>query len=375
MLRKTLDWLERKVVGNLSRLPALNYAFFKFENFIRSGTDLNCDKKIAEHQLIAEKWYSKRHFILTMQLSLSGALSLVLGFFTGNISLYPLLFSEALSITIVLVGVLLIFLLFIFTSFTLNYYRKKYIISILVDNLISIISYLYMLTESESKNITIDNAEEVKIRVKNLREYIEKNIPYKRRKPPSLSPDICDLSTKRKALSQIEDAAKYIEYYIPRHLRSGDIATDDWFKDSMKCAAASLREKKKWILTPMEDTYDNLIIIMISTLVIIVNGNWHALERLEPEKLTRPSHTRLLLFFLLRFAKMSLIAVFPLLFLIIFQQTPFAVTGAIRDYAFIATLLWFGFTILISFDSSIGTKISFLKDLKSLLPSDNIGPK
>ncbi len=324
MLRKTLDWLERKVVGNLSRLPALNYAFFKFENFIRSGTDLNCDKKIAEHQLIAEKWYSKRHFILTMQLSLSGALSLVLGFFTGNISLYPLLFSEALSITIVLVGVLLIFLLFIFTSFTLNYYRKKYIISILVDNLISIISYLYMLTESESKNITIDNAEEVKIRVKNLREYIEKNIPYKRRKPPSLSPDICDLSTKRKALSQIEDAAKYIEYYIPRHLRSGDIATDDWFKDS---------------------------------------------------KLTRPSHTRLLLFFLLRFAKMSLIAVFPLLFLIIFQQTPFAVTGAIRDYAFIATLLWFGFTILISFDSSIGTKISFLKDLKSLLPSDNIGPK
>jgi len=98
---------------------------------------------------------------------------------------------------------------------------------------------------------------------------------------------------------------------------------------------------------------------MISTLVIIVNGNWHALERLEPEKLTRPSHTRLLLFFLLRFAKMSLIAVFPLLFLIIFQQTPFAVTGAIRDYAFIATLLWFGFTILISFDSSIGIKFLF----------------
>jgi hypothetical protein len=140
----------------------------------------------------------------------------------------------------------------------------------------------------------------------------------------------------------------------------------------MRQVAVALREKKKWVLTPMEDTYDNLITKMTSTLINIVNGNWDALERGEQEKVTPQN---LILFFLLKFLKISFIAVFPLVFLIIFQLTPFAVTGTIRDYAFIVVLLWLGLTILISFDSGLGAKISFLKDLKSLFPTDNIGPK
>jgi len=186
---------------------------------------------------------------------------------------------------------------------------------------------------------------------------------------------VLDLSRKQVILSFLEDAAKYFEYYIPRHLSSGDKSTDDWFKNSMKQVAAALREKKKWILTPMEDTAEYLIAKMTSTLVFVVTDNWHALEREEPEKITYQKFTHRLLSSLSKFLKLSFVGLFPLLFLIILQQTQFAITGPVRDYAFIISLGWFVLTFLINVDSSISTKISLIKDFKSLFSSNDITPK
>jgi hypothetical protein len=51
-------------------LATNRYFLFNLINFMRSGTDLICDKKIADYQLIIDEWNSKKFYFLTTGLAL-----------------------------------------------------------------------------------------------------------------------------------------------------------------------------------------------------------------------------------------------------------------------------------------------------------------
>jgi len=213
---------------------------------------------------------------------------------------------------------------FSFELVKLKYYYSLYPLDILIDTLLSI---LYA-----SENI--DN---------NLVEY------------------------KRGQLKRLEKAAKCIENYLPRRLQCGDIVTESWLRGTAKQLAAALREKKKWIITPKEDTHDFFVKSIVFTLISIVNDNWDALERVEPEKLTLSQLRNSLFIFLWRLLRIIFIAGLPIVGIWVFQQTPFAFTGSVRGDVIVGLFIWCLLTFVVALDPSFGTKISALKDVMSLL--------
>lgn len=186
-----------------------------------------------------------------------------------------------------------------------------------------------------------------------------------------------DLMREKLALTFLEEAAKYAETYIPFRLRSKDANTDAWFKNSMSQVAASIRDKKKWILTPKQDTYNIFIANITSSIICIVNGNWDALERMQIVNVGHSLSTRSFFSLLHRVFRTLVIAILPLLGLIVFLLTPFAdaVSGTMRDTIAILVSLWFGITVLKSIDTDFDAKFSILNDLRGFLSSNETKSK
>ncbi len=164
----------------------------------------------------------------------------------------------------------------------------------------------------------------------------------------------------------LEHAALLIEHYLPYRLHSGEIMTDSWFKESMRQAAAALREKKKWLLTPKDDTWDNLLDVMTSTLECVVSGNWDALQRTEPAKITPSTVKHVIFNFLMKAFKTAIIAVLPALGFLAFQMSPLAVSGTVQGIIEVIVLLWVGVTFLWTYDPDVSAKFSLLKNMKDL---------
>jgi hypothetical protein len=87
-----------------------------------------------------------------------------------------------------------------------------------------------------------------------------------------------DLSKRRGLLRNLEAAAASIEVGLPRRLRSGDPASDLWLQQRATGMAASLRELKRWVATPREDTREILLQRIRADLLQVALGNWDALQ-------------------------------------------------------------------------------------------------
>lgn len=175
------------------------------------------------------------------------------------------------------------------------------------------------------------------------------------------------LEYKRRQILYLERAAKCIEYYFPRRLQSGDVITNTWMKETARQFAAALREKKKWILVPKKDTTDYFVKSIASVLICVVSGDWDALERAEPEKLSLPEARRVILVVLAGILRAVLIAGLPILGFWVLQQTSLAFTGIVREYMIIGLFIWDLLTFVILLDPNFNTKISALKDILSLV--------
>ncbi len=180
---------------------------------------------------------------------------------------------------------------------------------------------------------------------------------------------------KEEQLRIIENIARSIEYFVPRRLSSGDVVVDEWLKETTKQVAAAMREKKKWILMPSEDTRDSFVESMASTLVYIVSDDWSALEHLETKKLTRPELRRVIASFTLKAFRTVLVALLPTLGFLIFQQTPLAITGVLREYIIVGLLIWGLLAFIAVLDQNFSAKISAIKDITGLLTSPGTGTK
>ena len=95
------------------------------------------------------------------------------------------------------------------------------------------------------------------------------------------------LKHKRNLFLQLEISARCFENYIPRQLHSGDIVTDTQIKETARWIAAALREKKEWVFTPKK-TPSYLATHIANTLTFMIIGDWDALEKAHPKKLSQP---------------------------------------------------------------------------------------
>lgn len=175
--------------------------------------------------------------------------------------------------------------------------------------------------------------------------------------------------SKNRSIVSIEELSLCIEKRIPRQLIIKDANTRKWFKLMMKAASMAFQEKKKWILSPNENTYRDLTVIMVSSLKNIISGNWDKLERVDLKNVRKSNFLLGFIFSLFKLIKTLFIAIFPLISFLILQLSPFGLDEKNRLIVYIILLLWAGFTLLLKVDPDVKEKLSLIKDAKDLLTS------
>jgi hypothetical protein len=155
-----------------------------------------------------------------------------------------------------------------------------------------------------------------------------------------------------------------------KQIEGNDPNTSYWIKETTRLIAIALREKKKWIITPKSDTNVHFKIYITNTFLCIINDNWDALERAEGATSMVSQSPHPILMFLLSLLKLVFLMGLPIAIFLVFQQAPFVIPDTVRGYIIIGLFLWELLTLLVVFDPNVNAKISAIKDLTNLLPSN-----
>ncbi len=175
------------------------------------------------------------------------------------------------------------------------------------------------------------------------------------------------LNYRRTQLLQIEIVAKYLEDYLPRQLQSGDIVTDTWMKEKTRRFAAALREKKKWLLTPKNDTHDYFAKSIASTFICIINGNWDGLEQADLEKLSIPQLRHTIVLFMLKVLEAAVVAILPAGSIWLLHQMSLTFDQTFQQFLYVGAFIWALLTFIVVLDPNFSTKMSAFKDAVNLL--------
>lgn len=215
--------------------------------------------------------------------------------------------------------------------------NKRYPVASLVDNLIWLLHY--------AERHQIKEQEKSDSRMNHLIEY------------------------KKRQVLLLEGAARCLERYVPRQLRGRDIVTDYWLQETFQLAAAALREKKTWVLTPKKDTYKYFIGSIAHALKYAIEDNWDSLERVEMEELIKRqklARSQMWRFRLVALLKAAFVAILPVIGFILLQLTPLAIAGATRTYVIVGLFIWVGLSALTLLDSDLEKKLGMMNSIKSL---------
>jgi len=168
-----------------------------------------------------------------------------------------------------------------------------------------------------------------------------------------------DLKAKQKQLSGLEIAARCVQWYLPQRLSGGDIDTNTWWKEITREAANALHVKKRWILTPKEDTHYWLSRSLASTLICILDGNWDGLEKMKSEDAVSlhlwPSR-------LWHALGLIVEAILPFAAFMIIQHF-ITLSTQVRDFAIVGLLIWALITFAGSLDPKFSDKIEAINEL------------
>ena len=177
-----------------------------------------------------------------------------------------------------------------------------------------------------------------------------------------------DIHFRKELILDVEKTALCIEKDLFRNLKSGDKVSDHWLETIARQIATAFREKKFWILTPKVDTYDYLIRNLLDSLINLVEGNWDALEKKEPEKI---SFKQTWFDFMKNTIKVIVVGGIPIFALFLIQNSSLALVVPFRDYAIGGAILWALFTTITTLDPLFDNKISAIKEIINLLPLIN----
>lgn len=192
---------------------------------------------------------------------------------------------------------------------------------------------------------------------------------------------------KRTQLWQLEAIAQIIEHSLPSQIidkttysksnnykkselmiefKTVDDETETWLREMFKQVATAIRDKKKWLLTPKEDTREYFVKSMTSTFIAFVEGNLDALERIEQTKTTSLKVTDMIVELLSNVMSTILKASFPIVALYFVQQTPYKLTGTLYTTAISIIVLWEVTVVANFFDPNFIARITDIKEISSL---------
>jgi hypothetical protein len=143
------------------------------------------------------------------------------------------------------------------------------------------------------------------------------------------------------------------------------LTSDEWFEETTHQIAVAIRAKKIWILTPKSDTYSYLVKSMSDILVAVASGNWDALEKSKPEKI---SARQLWSARFKNFTRVIIAGAMPLPVIWGIQNSSLALSKPMSDYVIGGAILWALFTVLTSIDPLFGTKVNTFKEVINILP-------
>jgi hypothetical protein len=171
------------------------------------------------------------------------------------------------------------------------------------------------------------------------------------------------LETRADILASLEKAARSLEA-MPTHLPSRDPVQDNWTKNVYGERADAIRDLKRWVTLPLGCTRQDLEAKIRSILLLIVTGNWGALDRLQvPKQAPLPWWEQVW-----HVARPLLIAVLPPALVIGVQWRKIPLPAPLDSWALPISLLWAAMCLLAALDPRFSEKLSTLKDFSSLLP-------
>lgn len=147
---------------------------------------------------------------------------------------------------------------------------------------------------------------------------------------------------------------------------SGDLQTDAWVKHSCARIVAALREQKKRVLFPQEDTREEFLRFMTHALTCVVAGRWAALAQVDVPPISKLNWA----LWLAKGVRMVLTGFAPLAGVVILQRTSLQVSEPTYHALFLAGLLWAAISLLVLIDPDLGSRINMFKDLRNVLPGE-----
>lgn len=99
--------------------------------------------------------------------------------------------------------------------------------------------------------------------------------------------DWYDLSFRVELIKKLDKVGNDIQRYLPAVCKSGDGDFDSWMSDRAWRTGAYLREMKKWIIVPREDTRAYLIGQIATIIVCIAKGDWDGIPTVPASQQSR----------------------------------------------------------------------------------------
>lgn len=165
-------------------------------------------------------------------------------------------------------------------------------------------------------------------------------------------------SFSRKLMASLEEIAICLERDWWRGLAASDMKTNEWSRNAASEMAVSIRNLKKWLLTPKPDTITNFRDRIIFNLVAVASGNWDALERTPSDPASRRASWKNWLI-----ARSRTVAVGALITLAIFIMQKFHIYALRPQWIFLGalyvTLCW-----AIDIDPLTSSRMEVLKSIK-----------
>jgi hypothetical protein len=150
-------------------------------------------------------------------------------------------------------------------------------------------------------------------------------------------------------------------------MRIGDLATDFWYRQAMNQKADSVRNLKKWVLTPQPQTRTDFQKRISETLIQLLERNWDAF--LAPEKpkedqvdeedkkAAQSEWRRSFGFRLWRTTRQIIAAFLPLIIVLVWLRYLPPITEPLASYITIFTIVWAVLAILHIIDPTAATEI------------------
>lgn len=178
------------------------------------------------------------------------------------------------------------------------------------------------------------------------------------------------LKTRADILAILENAARSLEA-MPEHLPSGDPVHTAWAKNVYGERADAIRDLKKWVLLPLDCTRRDLETKIRTILLLLVAGNWGALDRVQvPKAAPLPWWERVW-----SVGRPLLIAILPPALVVGIQWQHIQLPAPLDTWALPISLLWTAMCLLAALDPHFAEKISTFKDLPSIFPRGSKGDK